>query len=195
MATEAGGPAPAPQVTTDKKDKKEQPKGQGKDQQPAAAGEKKLTNAELKKKAKEEKAARRAQAKASQAPQGPPQGGHPQAGSSEGKGGGKGKPKQDGHHGGGGGGGGAKLPLRPAATATVVKDPKPTIPDCFSHLSMARRIDMTQADKDVNPAVLVLGEHMSAFAISDSITRLEATLLAFKKVCHPSSLFILLTRF
>ncbi|KAJ4187227.1 hypothetical protein NW755_007320 [Fusarium falciforme] len=176
MATEAGGPAPAPQVT-DKKDKKEQAKGQGKDQQPAAPGEKKLTNAELKKKAKEEKAARRAQAKASQAPQGPPQGGHSQAGSSEGKGS-KGKPKQDGQH----GGSGAKLPLRPAATAAVVKDTKPTIPDCFSHLSMARRIDMTHADKDVNPAVLVLGEHMSAFAISDSITRLEATLLAFQKV-------------
>lgn len=180
MATEAGGPAPAPQVT-DKKEKKEQAKGQGKDQQPAASGEKKLTNAELKKKAKEEKAARRAQAKATQAPQGPPQGGHSQAGSSEGKG--KGKPKQDGQH----GGSGAKLPLRPATTAAVVKDTKPTIPDCFSHLSMARRIDMTHADKDVNPAVLVLGEHMSAFAISDSITRLEATLLAFQKVCHTTS--------
>lgn len=185
MATEAGGPAPAPQVT-DKKDKKEQAKGQGKDQQPAAPGEKKLTNAELKKKAKEEKAARRAQAKASQAPQGPPQGGHSQAGSSEGKGS-KGKPKQDGQH----GGSGAKLPLRPATTTAVVKDTKPTIPDCFSHLSMARRIDMTHADKDVNPAVLVLGEHMSAFAISDSITRLEATLLAFQKVCHTASALLI----
>jgi translation initiation factor eIF-2B subunit delta len=47
---------------------------------------------------------------------------------------------------------------------------------------MARRIEMTNADKDVHPAVLVLGEHMSAFAISDSVTRLEATLYAFQKV-------------
>ena len=41
---------------------------------------------------------------------------------------------------------------------------------------------MTQADKDVHPAVLALGQQMNTFAISDSITRLEATLLAFKKV-------------
>ncbi|KAM5342412.1 hypothetical protein ACJ41O_013378 [Fusarium nematophilum] len=184
MATETGGPAPAAQAPekNDKKEKKEQNKGQAaKDQQPAAPGEKKLSGAELKKKAKEEKAARRAQAKATQVAQGPAQGGH-QGGAGESKGG-KGKQaKQDGQH----QHGGAKLPLRPAAAAAAaaaaVKDTKPSIPDCFSHLSMARRIDMTQADKDVNRAVLVLGEHMSAFAISDSITRLEATLLAFKKV-------------
>ncbi|KAF4469707.1 translation initiation factor eif-2b subunit delta [Fusarium albosuccineum] len=182
MATETGDPAPVPQAPEqkeNKKEKKEQNKGQAKDQQPAAPGEKKLSGAELKKKAKEEKAARRAQAKASQASQGPAQGGQ-QAAAGEGKGG-KGKPKQDGQH------GGAKLPLRPAQTTAVAKDTKPSIPDCFSHLSMARRIDMTHADKDVNPAVLVLGEHMSAFAISDSITRLEATLLAFKKVIESYS--------
>jgi translation initiation factor eIF-2B subunit delta len=47
---------------------------------------------------------------------------------------------------------------------------------------MARRVAITQADKDVNPVVLALGQQMSTFAISDSITRLESTLLAFKKV-------------
>ncbi|KAF7550851.1 hypothetical protein G7Z17_g5431 [Cylindrodendrum hubeiense] len=174
MATETGGPAPAGPATenTEKKEQsKGQAKGQAKDQQPAAGtstGEKKLSGAELKKKAKEEKAARRAQAKAVLTAHAPaPQ----QSSGGDGKGG-KGKPKQD----------GAKLALRPASTPAVPKENKPSIPACFSHLSIAKRIDMTHADKDVNPAVLVLGEHMSAFAISDSITRLEATLLAFKKV-------------
>lgn len=185
MSTDAKGSAPAPQaidnhdVKTEKKDqpKPQQPKDQ--QQQAAPSGEKKLSGAELKKKAKEEKAARRAQAKANQASQGPAQGGQ-QAAGGDGKGS-KAKPKQDGHqqH------GGAKLPIRPAG-AVVAKDDKPSIPDCFSHLSMARRIEMTNADKDVHPAVLILGEHMSAFAISDSVTRLEATLFAFKKVnCCP----------
>jgi translation initiation factor eIF-2B subunit delta len=183
MSIEAEGSAPtsqAPEKQEAKAEKKDQSKPQqppkdGQQQQAAPAGEKKLSGAELKKRAKEEKAARRAQAKVAQVPQGPAQG-DKQAGS-DGKGG-KAKPKQDGQnqqH------GGAKLPIRSAGT-TVVKDDKPSIPDCFSHLSMARRIDMTHADKDVHPAVLVLGEHMSAFAISDSITRLEATLYAFKKV-------------
>ncbi|KAF5717475.1 translation initiation factor eIF-2B subunit delta [Fusarium mundagurra] len=182
MSTEAEGSAPAPQATENndvKTEKKEQaqPQKPKEQQQAAPAGEKKLSGAELKKKAKEEKAARRAQAKATQASQGPSQGG--QQASGDGKGG-KAKPKQDGQHqhqqh------GGAKLPIRPAAATAVVKDDKPSIPDCFSHLSMARRIEMTNADKDVHPAVLVLGEHMSAFVISDSITRLEATLYAFQK--------------
>ncbi|KAF5002651.1 hypothetical protein FGRMN_189 [Fusarium graminum] len=190
MSTETEASAPVPQVPetqdvkTEKKDQtkprdQDQQKPKDQQQQPAApAGEKKLSGAELKKKAKEEKAARRAQAKTAQPPQASAQG--QQAAGGDGKGG-KAKPKQDGQHqhqqh------GGAKLPIRSAATTAVVKDNKPSIPDCFSHLSMARRIEMTNADKDVHPAVLVLGEHMSAFTISDSITRLEATLFAFKKV-------------
>ncbi|KPM44007.1 hypothetical protein AK830_g2543 [Neonectria ditissima] len=169
MVTETGDPAPAGQAAEKKEKKdqiKEQPPATG-----AAAGEKKLSGAELKKKAKEEKAARRAQAKAVTTSFAPAKEGQPAGG--DGKGG-KAKPK-DGQH-------GAKLPLRTSSTSAVPKVIKPSVPVCFSHLSMARRIDMTHADKDVNPAVLVLGEHMSAFAISDSITRLEATLLAFKKV-------------
>lgn len=88
-------------------------------------------------------------------------------------------PGGHGHHGsasrGGGGGGGGSFP--------VVKEvAKPKIPECMSHLLMAKRIPMTQADKDVDPVVLALGQQMSTFAISDSTTRLEATLLAFKKV-------------
>ncbi|KAF7547191.1 hypothetical protein G7046_g9078 [Stylonectria norvegica] len=174
MATETGGPAPAaqaPNQTDNAEQSKTQPPKTTAKEQPAT-GEKKLSGAELKKRAKEEKAARRAQAKTVVLP--PPL---QQTASGDGKGG-KAKPKQDGQQ-----SSGAKLALRPAtATPTVVKDTKPSIPDCFSHLSMARRLEMTHADKDVNSAVLVLGEHMSSFAISDSITRLEATLLAFKQV-------------
>lgn len=167
----------------DDKEVKEQPKAAAKDAAAPAApvGEKKLSGAELKKRAKEEKAARRAQAKVTQAP--PPQGSAGQQ--ADGKGG-KGKTKQDllhqaqglqHQHG--------KQPSKPVPAA-VVKEKGPAVPECFSHLSMARRIEMTQADKDVDPAILVLGQHMSTFAISDSITRLEATLYAFKKVRHPA---------
>jgi translation initiation factor eIF-2B subunit delta len=176
MATETGGPAAAGPASESKPAQEKSAKNTPKEQQPSKgdAGEKKLSNAELKKKAKEEKAARRAQAKASGAGPGPGA-----QGAADGKGG-KGKQKQDGPQ-------GQQQQSRPATrpaapVPTIPKEVKPTIPECFSHLSVARRIDMTQADKDVHPAVLALGQHMSTFALSDSITRLEATLLAFKKV-------------
>ncbi len=94
MSTETEGLAPAPQTTENndvKTEKKEQvqPQKPKEQQQSALASEKKLSGAELKKKAKEEKAARRAQAKATQASQGPSQGG--QQASGDGKGG-KAKP-------------------------------------------------------------------------------------------------------
>lgn len=182
MATETGGPSAA--QANEEPEKPQQSKGKAKEQpaQAEGAGEKKLTNAELKKKAKEEKAARRAQAKATQPTPAPGASGQ-HAASAEGKGG-KGKPKQDGQQ---AGGQNVRPPLRAASSGSVIKEMKASIPDCFSHLSMARRIEMTHSDKDVNPAVLVLGQYMSAFAISDSITRLEATLLAFKKVGPPCS--------
>ena len=192
MATKEGGPLADGSNKQDKKEldaktqkdpqsQKDQPKPQPKDQQPQAdaGGDKKLSNAELKKKAKEEKAARRAQAKVvPTAPPAPSGGQHAGAGDAKGA---KGKPKPEGHpgHQSHGQQQHAKLPVRPAAAP---KEAKPAVPECFSHLSMARRLDMTHADKDVHPAVLVLGQHMSTFAISDSITRLEATLVAFKKV-------------
>ncbi|KND93638.1 putative translation initiation factor eIF-2B subunit delta [Tolypocladium ophioglossoides CBS 100239] len=174
MAAETGQPAPGGDASEkkEKKEQKQQPKNQSKDQpaQGAAAGEKKLSNAELKKKQKEEKAARRAAAKTAQPPP-PPSAGGQQA---DGKGG-KAKPKQDGpgHH---------VWSASRSVLPPMVKEVRPKVPECFSHLSMARRIAITQADKDVNPVVLALGQHMSTFAITDSITRLEATLLAFKKV-------------
>lgn len=184
MAAEAGQPAPKSEAPTEKKDQGDQKKG-AKDQSkaPAAAaaasegGEKKLSNAELKKKAKEEKAARRAAAKVTQ-PQ-PPASAPGQGDSAKG---GKPKPKQDGPQAGAQHG---KTPApRSAApmTATAPKEAKPSVPECFSHLAMAKGVNLTHADKDVHPAVLLLGQQMSTMAISDSTTRLEATLLAFKKV-------------
>ncbi|KAG6038675.1 hypothetical protein E4U41_003910 [Claviceps citrina] len=194
MATEEAQPAAAAAAgdPTAKKDQK--PQGQAKPQPKdqattqagaspsAAGGAKALSNAELKKKKQEEKAARRAQAKAVQVAQ-PAAGSSGAPGPADGaKPGGKGKanPKQ------GGGlpvpGGHHRSASKSSPLPAVKEVIKPKVPECFSHLSMARRIPITQADKDVNPAVLALGQQMSTFAISDSTTRLEATLLAFKKV-------------
>ncbi|KAI0472128.1 nagb/rpia/CoA transferase-like protein [Xylariaceae sp. FL0804] len=144
----------------------------------------KLSNAELKLKAKADKAARRAQAKVSKdiakgeaaVSSSPAQLG-PSASEVKGS---KSKGKD-----------GAAPPISGAAgrpvgskapAPTAVAEPKVVIPGCFSHLSMSRRIPMTQADKDVHPAVLALGQQMASFAIDESIIRLNATLLAFKKV-------------
>ncbi|GFP55699.1 probable translation initiation factor eIF-2B subunit delta [Trichoderma asperellum] len=183
MAAEGGQPAPKSEAPVEKKDQVAQgdQKKASKDQAKAGAaaepaGEKKLSGAELKKKAKEEKAARRAAAKATQ-PQ-PPAGAPAQ---SDAKSGSKPKPKQDGPQAGAQHG---KIPApRSAAPVPAApKEVKPTIPDYFSHLAMAKGVNITHADKDVHPAVLLLGQQMSTMAISDSTTRLEATLLAFKKV-------------
>ncbi|KAL7934001.1 hypothetical protein V8C35DRAFT_302973 [Trichoderma chlorosporum] len=185
MAAEGGQPAPKSEAPAEKKDQGEQKKG-SKDQSkapaaaapapaPAQGGEKKLSGAELKKKAKEEKAARRAAAKVSQ-PQPPASA----PGQGDGAKGGKPKPKQDGPQAGAQHG---KTPApRSAAPMTAPKEVKPSVPECFSHLAMAKGVNLTHADKDVHPAVLLLGQQMSTMAISDSTTRLEATLLAFKKV-------------
>lgn len=187
MAAEGGQPAPKSEAPAEKKDQAAQAdqKKASKDQPKAGAaeaGEKKLSGAELKKKAKEEKAARRAAAKTTQ-PQ-PPAGAPAQ---SDAKSGSKSKPWQEAgqaaaQHG--------KIPApRSAAPVPAApKEVKPSIPDYFSHLAMAKGVNITHADKDVHPAVLVLGQQMSTMAISDSTTRLEATLLAFKKVTN-SALF------
>ncbi|KAI0011198.1 nagb/rpia/CoA transferase-like protein [Xylariaceae sp. FL0662B] len=146
----------------------------------------KLSGAALKAKAKAEKAARRAQAKASKevtrgdaaVSPAPGQPG-PSAGESKGT---KQKGKQDAAHSAGSGGGGRAAVAKGPAAAAAPTEPKPTIPECFSHLSMARRMPITNADKDVHPTVLALGQQMATFTIDESIMRLKATLLAFKKV-------------
>ena len=186
MTTETGEPAPAAQPppaaesNSQKPAQPQEPKQAGKTEQQAkggdVAGEKKLSGAELKKKAKEEKAARRAQAKAAQTSQGPAAGGQQ---SQSGDKGGKGKAKHDGQA--GAQQGYQRQAGKPAPAAP--KEVKPTVPECFSHLSLAKRVSITQADKDVHPAVLILGQWMNTFQITDSTTRVEATLQAFKKVC------------
>ena len=149
----------------------------------APADAPKLTPAQLKAKAKEEKAARRAQAKevkaasAAQAPAAP-----------DAKGG-KGKGKQDGPHAAGQQGQRSTLAHRPSVSGrrpsfhvAVEKDIRSVIPECFSHLPMAKRVPPSHAHKDVHPAVIAVGQKMAAFTLKDSIARLQATLLAFRKV-------------
>jgi translation initiation factor eIF-2B subunit delta len=63
----------------------------------------------------------------------------------------------------------------------VEKDARSGIPESFSHVPMAKRMPMSQAHKDVHPAVLAVGQQMATFALKDSISRLKATLLAFRK--------------
>ncbi|KAK3373702.1 translation initiation factor eif-2b-like protein [Lasiosphaeria ovina] len=157
---------------------------------PASSGPQ-LTPAQLKAKAKAEKAARRAQVKetrdvAALAAPVPPAGGA----ASDAKGGARGKGKQqDGPQGTGAQAQGRPAhPHRPSMSGrrpsilVVEKDVRSGIPECFSHVPMAKRMPASQAHKDVHPAVLAVGQEMATFAIRDSIARLEATLLAFKKV-------------
>ncbi|KAI1466375.1 nagb/rpia/CoA transferase-like protein [Daldinia caldariorum] len=153
----------------------------------AAAKPQKPSGAELKAKAKAEKAARRAQAKVSKevakgeaAVSSTPGQLGPSAGEVKG---GKAKGKQDG--GSATASGAAGRPVVSKGPIPIVPaEPKFKIPECFSHLSMAKRIPITQADKDVHPTVLALGQQMATFTIDESITRLKATLLAFKKVIN-----------
>ncbi|KAI1753285.1 hypothetical protein F4782DRAFT_88771 [Xylaria castorea] len=145
----------------------------------------KLSGAELKAKAKAEKQARRAQVRATKepAPGGAPapasagQSGHPPPDSK----GNKTRGKPDGALSAGSGAAGRATGAR-GSVPSVPPKPENSIPECFSHLTMARRLPITQADKDVHPTVLTLGQQMATFAIDESITRLKATLLAFKKV-------------
>ncbi|KAK7966091.1 uncharacterized protein PG986_000368 [Apiospora aurea] len=177
--------APKPQNDKASKDSKAGAEAKSDKAEPKstdAAGDKKLTGAELKAKAKAEKAARRAQQKTSKdvakgeaaVSSSPGQLG-PSAGEVKAKGKGK-----DGASAGAAAAGRPVLPKAPPSA--VVTEQKIQIPECFSHLSMARRIPMTQADKDVHPSVLMLGQQMATFTIDESITRLKATLLAFRKV-------------
>ena len=135
---------------------------------PAASGSQQtLTNAEKKALQKAEKAARRAQAKAAVTSQ-------PLkdiAGEQKTT---KGKPNDAATQG----------PLSTALSKRrmPVHEMIPEIPECFTHLPMAKRISILQADKDVNPAILILGQQMASFAITDPIGRLHSTLLALKKV-------------
>lgn len=143
---------------------------------PTGTGEpKKLTNAELKLKAKAEKAARRAQAV-----QGKPGAVVPQASapaSSQNTESGKGaKPRS--------------LEIRnQVAKGAAQKTSLPSLPkpedktvDFFRHLYKTRTTTIAGAGKEVHPAVLALGLQMSNYTICGSCARLVATIQAFKRV-------------
>lgn len=144
----------------------------------------KLSPAELKKQAKAEKAARRAQAKATDpAPiqqSGPSKEGQKQQRDS------KQAPKDD-----------KSRPLpnrrRPSqSNVPVVKEPekkpkKEKEPKqtglFFGHLySQPKQQSMNGASKDVHPAILALGLQYSSYAICGSTARMVAMMLAFKQV-------------
>ncbi|KKA26704.1 hypothetical protein TD95_003343 [Thielaviopsis punctulata] len=159
----------------------------------SAAADKKLTGAQLKAQKKAEKAARRAQTKAAAptpavsgagaaAGAGPAAAAGGAAAAADAK---KLKSKDA-----AGTSAATRQAARAAQTAPVVpvkEVKKIVIPECFSHLSMAKRIQTTQADKDVHPAVLLLGQQMGSFTISDSIQRLQAMLLALRQVIESYS--------
>lgn len=158
------------------------------DAKPAASNPEKLTAAQLKAKAKAEKAARRAQVKetrAAAAAAPPPQVQQPSGTSGDTKGG-KGKGKQDAQQGQSRAGQappqGPPVTGRRSSMSIIEKDVRSGIPESFSHVPMAKRLQTSQAHKDVHPAVLAVGQQMATFALKDSISRLDATLRAFRKV-------------
>ncbi|KAK3297581.1 uncharacterized protein B0H64DRAFT_127367 [Chaetomium fimeti] len=145
----------------------------------------KLTAAQLKAKAKAEKAARRAQVKEARIAVPAPSPVQEKGAAGDAKGG-KGKGRQDGQQSLGKGGHlqvhRGSVAGRQPSSPVPEKDVRSGIPDCFSHVPMAKRIPTSQAHKDVHPAVLAVGQQMATFALNDSISRLRATLLAFAKV-------------
>lgn len=200
MATEANGapPAPAETSTPAASTTTPVPSATAAAPSPAAPNTPKLSNAELKAKQKAEKAARRAAQKEAKGPVAPPAAAAAGAAATpvqqDGNRGGKQPPK-------GGKQDGSNQEQQPAAQrpgqpprrpsmggkrpSLVVggeQDPRAAIPECFSHLPMAKRIATSQASKDVHPAVLAVGQQMATFTVRDSITRLKYMLLAFRKV-------------
>lgn len=143
-----------------------------------------MTPAQLKAKAKEEKAARRAQAKETKAAVAAAAPAVPEAK------GGKGKGKQAGPQASGQQSQKSGLAHRPSMSGRrpsifvpeKERDIRGVIPECFSHVPMAKRIPTSHAHKDVHPAVLIIGQQMAEFALKDSILRLKAMLLAFREV-------------
>lgn len=157
----------------------------------------KLSNAELKKQQKAEKAARRAQAlqekQSGGAPVQSPVVATGLGSKPEGQKGAKGQVKRRGSV----AADVRNLPLRGGsqktpAVPTVPKEEDKTV-EFFRHLYRPRTTSIAAAGKDVHPAVLALGLQMSSYTICGSCARLVATLQAFKRVsfsCEPlDSLF------
>ena len=189
-------PQPSKESGKPKKEKKEAKPKDTKDATLATDGPEKLTGAELKKRAKAEKAARRAKEKSDReaggapAPAGGPAGGGSGAGA-----GGAGQPAtpKKGQPAGGSGAGGDKgrgLPRRPSGQASgqpsaaeQKKKAEEKNVAVFGHLyGQQRRATVAGAGKEVHPAVLALGLQMRDYVICGSSARCVATLLAFKRV-------------
>ena len=156
------------------------------------SGPEKLTNVELKKKAKAEKAARRAKEKQEKERASAAVGGQPSA-----------QPAKKGQTGGGKdsgstqkgqkhGAAGSGAPLRRgSASATDVKKREDKNVAVFGHLyGHPRRSTIAGAGKEVHPAVLALGLQIRDYVICGSNARCVATLLAFKRVSNSLSHFI-----
>jgi translation initiation factor eIF-2B subunit delta len=152
----------------------------------------KLSNAELKQRAKAEKAAKRAQQKQDKAPDGPvSQTPKKDTGSADTtrKGsiaGALANTQTKGQHKRAGSGLKA-LPLRPVQPAAVpsVVQPKKDSKNValFGHLyGQPRRTTIAAAGKDVHPAILALGLQMSNYVVCGSNARCVATLLSLKRV-------------
>lgn len=154
------------------------------------AGDKSLTPAELKKKAKAEKTARRAKEKLEREGPAPAVGGPAAAGA----GGSQVRPsatfKKDGAPGGSQKGQKAPPPRRGsvAVAQTGAKEQQKKKKEdksvaVFGHLyGQQRRTTIAGAGKEVHPAVLALGLQMRDYVVCGSSARCVATLLAFKRV-------------
>jgi hypothetical protein len=160
---------------------------QSKGKEPAApADEPKLSGAELKKRAKEEKAARRAQAIAEKGAAAPvvPATPAPQPKTEVQKGA---KGQRQHQRGSSTSVEVRNLPVR--GSQKVAPGPVPSEPkkedktvEFFRHLYKTRTTSIAGVSKDVHPAVLALGLQMSNYTICGSCARLVATLQAFKRV-------------
>jgi translation initiation factor eIF-2B subunit delta len=190
MATEANGaPPPAPGESPAPAASTTAPAPAA--TEAASANQPKLSNAELKAKQKAEKAARRAAQKEAKVAVAPPAAAGAQQDGNKGgkqpsKGGKQDSSNQEQQSTAQRPGQPPRRPSmaskRPSLLAGGEQDLRAAIPECFSHIPMAKRIPTSQAHKDVHSAVLVLGQQMATFTVRDSITRLKYMLLAFRKV-------------
>ncbi|KAJ5757594.1 uncharacterized protein N7511_006288 [Penicillium nucicola] len=160
----------------------------------AADADKTLTPAELKKKAKAEKAARRAREKVEKDQVGAPASGPAPGAGGAGRGGAPATPKKDAGAGAAQKGGKAAPPRRgsgPVGASAPVeqkkkKDDKKVA--VFGHLyGHQRRTTVAGAGKEVHPAVLSLGLQLRDYVVCGSSARCVATLLAFKRITYLST--------
>jgi translation initiation factor eIF-2B subunit delta len=182
-------------VNGDSKPSKKQQQQKTKDA-PAAENTENLSPAELKKRAKAEKAARRAKVKETreQPAGGEQQGGQATPSAKKGQaGGGKdaaGTAQKGPRQAGLARRGSAQGGLAAAAAESKKREDKSVA--VFGHLyGNPRRSTIAGAAKEVHPAVLALGLQMRDYVICGSSARCVATLLAFKRVSWNVSLLLL----